>query len=147
MTGLAVALALTGCQRPTSAEPAPPARYQSGADVRDALSRSGLGCVDFQAVPRHHRDYGEEDAAETDTCRVDNQDVSISIWRSLGQEQDWARQRAVLSCQFSADLGTGSPIYVDGGFWTVRANSRILANRIAGAIGGEPRFTDCRSVD
>lgn len=148
ITGVVLALALTACQgsRPTG-QPNPPPRYQSGGEVRDALDRSGLGCAGFQAVPTHHRDFGEEDAVETDTCRVDNQDVSISTWSNLGDKQDWTHQRAVLACQFADELGTGPPVWVDGGFWTVRVNSRMLANRISHAIGGEPRSTDCRSMD
>lgn len=140
-------LALSGCgQSAQPPEPEPPPRYQSAAEVRDALNRSGLGCEDFQEVQAHHRDFGEEDAVETDTCRVDNQDASISTWSSLGKKQDWTRQRATLACQFADDMAAGPPVWVDGGFWTVRVKSRTLADKIAAAIGGEPKNTDCRSA-
>ena len=114
MLGVAVLLVLAGCNRaPSSGDADIPPRYESGAAVRDALVRSGLGCHGFQTVGPHHRDPGEEDALETDTCRVDNEDVPISIWRSLGQMQDWTRSRAVLGCQFADALGNGPPMYVD----------------------------------
>jgi hypothetical protein len=93
MCGLVVVLALAGCGRPASDQADSPPRYESGRDVRDALVRSGLGCDAFQPVSRHDRGFGEEDAVENDSCRVDNEDVSISTWASLGQQQDWARTR------------------------------------------------------
>lgn len=145
--GLLLSIALSACGRPAATdEPSPPPRYRSVAEVQAALEKFGLGCADLQTVPSHHRDYGEEDAVDTGTCRVSNQDAVISMWSSLGNKQDWIRQRAVLGCQLSNDMGDNPPAYVDGGFWTVRVNTRMLAEDIARAIGGEPKVTDCASA-
>lgn len=145
--GVVVVLALAGCYRPATTETAQPStKYDSTAEVRDALARSGLSCGDFQPVGVNHRDFGEEDAFENASCRIDNEDVSISIWRSLGQKQDWARTRATLGCQFAQSIGTPSPTYVDGDWWTIRVPSRMLATQISEAIGGTAVFTECRSV-
>lgn len=147
MVGILVVLVLAACNRgPTGQEPLPP-QYQSGTDIRNALVKSGLGCDEFQPISAHHRSFGEEDAVETDACRVDNQDVSISMWKGLGQKQDWARTRTTMGCQFADSLGNTPPVYVDGGRWTVRVESRMLASRISDAIGGDVRAADCRSVD
>ena len=147
LLGVAAVLALAGCDRPATTERAkPPPAYTSSAEVRDALIRSGLSCTDFQPVGVNQRDFGEEDASENASCRVDDEDISISIWRSLGQKQDWARTRATLGCQFAASIGSPVPTYVDGGWWTIRVPSRMLATRISEAIGGTATFTDCRSV-
>ena len=143
--GLLLVVALTGCQRSATAERNPPPRYETVGQVRDALDKSGLGCADFHTVPGHHRDVGEEDALDTATCRVGNQDAGISVWSSLGEKQDWVRQRAAIACEFSADMGTAPGAYVDGGFWTVRVNSRMVADDISTAIGGQPRVTDCHA--
>ena len=146
LVGLLIGVALTGCQSgATPAEPPAPPRYQSVAEVRDALEKSGLGCAGLQTVPSHHRDYGEEDAVDTATCRVDNEDAAISVWSSQGRKQDWIRRRNSLGCQLAADMGDNPPAYVDGGFWTVRVETRLLAEKISQAIGGVPRVTDCRS--
>ena len=148
VSAVLIVLSLAGCsQASTNGDVALPPRFDSGPEVRDALIKSGLGCDGFRPIGRHHRDFGEEDAVETDSCRVDNEDVIISIWGGLGQKQDWARTRAGLGCQFADSLGSTPPIYVDGGRWTITVQSRALANRISQAIGGEPTFTDCRSLD
>lgn len=147
VAGVLVVLVIAGCGRDSTGQVRPAPQYQSGADIRNALVKSGLGCEDFQPTSPHQRDFGEEDAVETDTCRVDNEDASISVWRGLGQKQDWARTRATLGCQFADSLGSNPPIYVDGGRWTVRVESRTLAVRISDAIGGDVRTTDCRSSD
>ncbi len=147
VAGLLLGIALAGCAGPSKTpEPNPPPRYQSVAEVRDELSKAGLGCTDFQTVPSHHRAFGEEDAVETGTCLINNQEATISQWSSLGKKQDWVRQRGVLGCQLTNDMGDNPPAYVDGGFWTVRVNSRMAAEDISQAIGGEPKVTDCRSA-
>jgi hypothetical protein len=145
--GVLVVLALSGCGRESTGQAKLPPQYESGGQIRDALARSGLGCDGFQAIDAHHRDFGEQDAVETDTCRIDNEDVSISIWRSLGQKQDWAGTRAGLGCQFAESLGDNVPVYVDGGRWTITVPSRTLADRVAGALGGDVRSPDCRSIN
>ena len=146
--GLCVVLILTGCDRSSTTEHLTlPPRYDTGADVRDALKSSGLGCDDFQPISPVHRDLGEKDALETYSCRIDNQDAVISIWKGLGQKQDWARQRAMQGCQFAESLGTAAPVYVDGARWTVTVESKMLADRISHAIGGQARATDCSSLD
>lgn len=105
--GLFVVLILTGCDRSSTTDHVSlPPRYETGADVRDALITSGLGCDDFRPISPVHRDLGAKDAVETDSCRIDNQDAVISIRKGLGQKQDWARQRAAQGCR-------GTPIDAD----------------------------------
>ncbi len=146
VVGLLLPIVLAGCQRPATDGQADTPRYQSVGEVRNALDKSGLGCADFQTIPGHHRDFGEEDAVDIGACLVDNREAVISMWSSLRNKQDWIRQRAGLGCQLAGDLSSSPPIYVDGGFWTVRVNSRRLADSVSRAIGGEPKATDCRSA-
>lgn len=147
VTGVLVVLILAGCDHGSTDRQKPPPPYQSGTDIRNALVKSGLGCDEFQSIGTHRRDFGEEDAVETATCRVAGEVASISVWQGLGQKQDWAHTRATLGCEFTDSLGDASPVYVDGGRWTVRVDSQVLAGRISNAIGGEVRSVDCRSVD
>ena len=123
-----------------------PPGYQSGAEIRDALDRAGLGCQDFQSISRDRRDIGDKDAVETDVCRVGNTDISINIWPTLGQAQDWARSRQATACGFAKSLGSPPPVYVDGGRWTIALSSRDVATEIAKAVGGKAVFADCRSM-
>lgn len=145
---LAVALVvLAGCQGHSAPRADLPPRYESGAQVRDALERAGLGCQDFQSIGRDGRDIGDKDAVETDTCRVDNTGVSIDIWQTLGQAQDWARSRQTIGCELAQSLGHSPPLYVDGGRWTIALDSTEVAGEIAKGIGGKVRSADCTSVD
>ena len=120
-----------------------PTQYQSGAEISDALNRSGLGCRDFQILPEGRRDIGEKDAREVGTCRVDGTDASIMLWLKLGEAQDWARSYRSMGCQLARSVGTSPPVYVDGGRWTIAVNSPPVAKRIAAAIGGQAKFPDC----
>ena len=142
----AAVLLLAGCQSPRYDSLNLPQRYETGAQVRDALTQSGLGCRDFRSIPTDQRDIGDKDALESDVCRVGDTDVSIDIWQTLGQAQDWARSRQVIECQFARSLGSPSPVYVDGDRWTIALNARNVATEITKAIGGRTRFADCRSA-
>lgn len=46
----------------------------------------------------------------------------------------------------AVDMGDNPPAHVDGGFWTVRVDTRMVAEEISRAIGGELEVTDCSSV-
>lgn len=141
-------LVLAGCQGNSRYENMHlPPQYRSGAEIREALVRSGLGCEDFQTISQAQRDTGEKDALEVDTCRVENTNVAMMIWLTLGEAQDWARSHQSMGCQLAQSLGTGPPVWVDGGRWTIAVKSRPVATKIADAIGGEARFPDCRTVD
>ena len=144
---VAVVVLVAGCQGSSRYDNLNvPPQYQSGAQIRDALVRAGLGCEDFQAVDDAQRDVGEKDAREVDTCRVGNMNAAIMIWLKLGEAQDWARSHQEMGCQLAQSVGTGEPIYVDGGRWTVAVASRPVANKIADALGGQAKFPDCSSV-
>lgn len=141
-------LLLAGCEgTPRYENPGAAPRYQSGAEIREALNRAGLGCEDFRTIGATQRDIGEKDAREVDTCRVDNTNASIMIWLRLGEAQDWARSYRSMGCRLTRSVGSGEPVYVDGGLWTVAVNSRPVADKIAQALGGRAKFPDCSSVD
>ena len=94
----------------------------------------------------NQRDFGEEDASENASCRIDNEDVSISIWRKPRPEAGLGADPRDAGCQFAQRRSAPCPTYVDGDWWTIRVPSRMLATRISEAIGGTATFTECRSV-
>ena len=145
---VAVVLLLAGCQGNSRYENLNlPPQYRSGAEIRDALDRSGLGCADFQTISQATRDIGEREALEVDTCRVENMTATMMIWLTLGEAQDWARSHQSTACRLARSVGTDPPVWVDGGRWTVTVKSRPIANRIADAIGGQAKYPECGSAD
>lgn len=141
-------LLLAGCQGNARYENLKgPPRYQSAGEIRNVLDRAGLGCEDYREISQTQRDIGEKDAREVATCRVENTDAAIMMWLKLGEAQDWARSYQSMGCRLAKSVGTGEPVYVDGGHWTIAVNSRQVADDIADAVGGRAKFPECSSVD
>lgn len=120
--------------------------FSSSADIRDALNKAGLKCTAYETVATADREIGTESAADVGRCRVENEDISLIVWKDNGQRDNWSGVLKTTGCQKgTAITGTSSFDYVDGDRWTIEETSQTLAKKISDAIGGKPEHIACGS--
>jgi hypothetical protein len=119
------------------------ASFSSSADIRDALSRAGLTCTGYKTVASGDREMFTEGAADVGNCNVENEDISMIVWKDNGQRDNWSGMAKNMGCRMVKALGMSTLDYVDGDRWTIENPSQTLAKKIAGAIGGKAEHIAC----
>lgn len=117
-TLLPALLLLTACN---GASAGSATSYDSASAIRADLSAADLHCASWS----QNKDV--VGAQEDGTCKIDGDDVSITIYKS-------SDQRATIREAFSA---FDSGFSVDGDRWTVNVPTRAMADEVAAALGGK----------
>jgi hypothetical protein len=117
--------------------------FSSSADLRDALNKAGLACAGYQAVTSSDREMDVEGADDVGSCKVQNEGLSLIIWKDNAQRDNWVGFIKTTGCRIVKAFGESTFDYVVGDRWTIEQPSQTLADQIAGAIGGTAGHVSC----
>ena len=117
--------------------------FSSSADLLDALNKAGLACAGYQAVTSSDREMDVEGAADVGSCKVQNEGLSLIIWKDNAQRDNWVGFIKTTGCRLVKSFGESTFDYVVGDRWTIEQPSQTLADQISGAIGGIAEHVSC----
>jgi hypothetical protein len=117
--------------------------FSSSTAIRDALNKAGIACTEYQTVASGDREMFTESAADVGSCKVENEDISLIVWKDNGQRDNWSGMAKNIGCQMVKILGESTLDYVDGDRWTIENPSQTLAKKISDAIGGKAVHIVC----
>ena len=78
--------------------------FSSGADIRDALSKAGLTCTGYKPTAGADREWGEESAADVGGCVLQNENITMDIWKDTGQKDNFVGMGQKTGCAIGKDV-------------------------------------------
>lgn len=138
----ALAILLAGCGGSSQTDGRAAVTYASNKEILDALSKAGMSCTGYENRQGDNYIIFTEGAVDVGDCKVDNESVTLIVWKDNGQRDNYAGMIKSIGCEAKV-FGRTTFDYVAGERWTIDGPSQTLAKKMSEAVGGKPEHIVC----
>jgi hypothetical protein len=146
MLSIAVSmLVLVSCGTSSSQNPADRGAPQptSVDDVASLLSKMGLGCQNLRKPAKSEWNFGTDSAVGVGECSVSGDDIEFIVFSDEAALSAYLTFSKKIGCGFGKAFGISEFDIAKAGNWTAEGMGKVVAERIAKAVGGQAEQVKC----
>lgn len=134
IVGIALAIGLAACGGSKGF------RVTSPEDLRSKLEQQSIPCSGWKTVADANLTFYADAEGQ---CVIDRETVNVITFKDNGALKNWGGSLKGIGCAIGSGFGVNSFYWVEGNAWAIHPDTETTAKKIASAIGGTVKRTDC----